>query len=298
MALRVTLDQWLVLQAIIDEGGFAQAANALHRSQSSISYAARKLQESLGLELFEIQGRRAELTDAGRTMLERSRRLTEQATALESMAVQLKQGWEPNIRLAVENVLPTDIILETLKRFEPVSRGTRIHLREEVLSGVSDALQDAAVDLAISPIVPSGFLHENLTEVEFVAVAHCDHALHGDNGQPYGVERLKHAVHIVIRDSGVRATDAGWVHNEQKWTVSSFAAAIDMVASGLGFAWLPRQHIQPQLDTGSLRPLLLEQGGSYRVPVNLIFGNQQAAGPATRQFVDLLKDVIKDRDFS
>ena len=46
MALRVTLDQWLVLQAIIDEGGFAQAANALHRSQSSISYAARKLQDS------------------------------------------------------------------------------------------------------------------------------------------------------------------------------------------------------------------------------------------------------------
>lgn len=298
MPLRVTLDQWLVFQAIIDEGGFAQAALALHRSQSSISYAARKLQDSLGLKLFEIQGRRAELTDAGRTMLERSRRLTEQANTLESMAAQLKQGWEPNIRLAVENVLPTDIILQTLKRFEPVSRGTRIHLREEVLSGVTDALQDGAVDLAISPIVPSGFLYENLTEVEFVAVAHCEHSLHSDNGQPYGVERLKHAVHIVIRDSGIRARDAGWVQNEQKWTVSSFAAAIDMVASGLGFAWLPRQHIQHLLREGSLRPLPLEQGGNYRVPVNLIFGNQQETGPATQQFIVLLRDVIKDRNFS
>ena len=298
MPLRVTLDQWLVFQAIIDEGGFAQAALALHRSQSSISYAARKLQDSLGLKLFEIQGRRAELTDAGRTMLERSRRLTEQANTLESMAAQLKQGWEPNIRLAVENVLPTDIILQTLKRFEPVSRGTRIHLREEVLSGVTDALQDGAVDLAISPIVPSGFLYENLTEVEFVAVAHSEHSLHSDNGQPYGVERLKHAVHIVIRDSGIRARDAGWVQNEQKWTVSSFAAAIDMVASGLGFAWLPRQHIQHLLREGSLRPLPLEQGGNYRVPVNLIFGNQQETGPATQQFIVLLRDVIKDRNFS
>ena len=298
MPLRVTLDQWLVFQAIIDEGGFAQAALALHRSQSSISYAARKLQDSLGLKLFEIQGRRAELTDAGRTMLERSRRLTEQANTLESMAAQLKQGWEPNIRLAVENVLPTDIILQTLKRFEPVSRGTRIHLREEVLSGVTDALQDGAVDLAISPIVPSGFLYENLTEVEFVAVAHSEHSLHSDNGQPYGVERLKHAVHIVIRDSGIRARDAGWVQNEQKWTVSSFAAAIDMVASGLGFAWLPRQHIQHLLREGSLRPLPLEQGGNYRVPVNLIFGNQQETGPATQQFIALLRDVIKDRNFS
>jgi DNA-binding transcriptional LysR family regulator len=295
MPIRVTLDQWLVFQAIIDEGGFAQAAQALHRSQSSISYAARKLQESLGLQLFQIEGRRAELTEAGQVMLAQSRRLTEQASELELAAKQLSQGWEPSIRLAVENVLPTEIILHTLKRFEPVSRGTRIHLREEVLSGVTDALQDAAVDLAISPIVPAGYLHENLIEVEFLAVAHCDHALHQDNGRPYGVERLRHAVHIVIRDSGTRPRDAGWVQNEQKWTVSSFATAIEMVVKGLGFAWLPRQQIQHLLVEGGLKPLLLERGGSYRVPVNLIYASKQGSGPATRQFIDLLKDVIRDR---
>jgi DNA-binding transcriptional LysR family regulator len=84
------------------------------------------------------------------------------------------------------------------------------------------------------------------------------------------------------------------VQHEQKWTVSSFAAAIQMVVNGLGFAWLPRQQIQHLLDQGVLKPLLLEQGGSYRVPVNLIYGNQQATGPATRQFIDLLKDVTRD----
>jgi DNA-binding transcriptional LysR family regulator len=298
MTIRVTLDQWLVFQAIIDTGGFAQAARVMHRSQSSISYAVRKLQDSLGLELFEIHGRRAELTEAGRAMLERSRRLTEQANELESIAKQLSQGWEPNIRLAVENVLPTEIIMQTLKRFESVSRGTRIHLREEVLSGVSQALEDGAVDLAISPIVPAGYLYDNLMDVEFLAVAHCDHGLHQDNGHPYGVERLRHAVHIVIRDSGVRPRDAGWIQNEQKWTVSSFAAAIDLVANGLGFAWLPRQQIQGLLDRGVLKPLLMEQGGSYRVAVNLVYGNKQETGPATRQFIRLLKDVIRDRDFA
>jgi len=35
---RTTLEQWRVLQAIVEYGGFAQAAEALHRSQSSISY--------------------------------------------------------------------------------------------------------------------------------------------------------------------------------------------------------------------------------------------------------------------
>ena len=69
MIPKVTLDQWRVLQSIIDEAGFAQAAEALHRSQSSVSYAARRLQETLGVKLLEIQGRRALLTSAGQSLL-------------------------------------------------------------------------------------------------------------------------------------------------------------------------------------------------------------------------------------
>lgn len=44
-APRVTLDQWRTLQAVVDHGGFAQAAEALHRSQSSISYTVARMQE-------------------------------------------------------------------------------------------------------------------------------------------------------------------------------------------------------------------------------------------------------------
>jgi DNA-binding transcriptional LysR family regulator len=56
---RSTLEQWQVLQAIVECGGYAQAAEALHRSQSSVSYMVAKLQEQLGVELLEIDGRRA-----------------------------------------------------------------------------------------------------------------------------------------------------------------------------------------------------------------------------------------------
>ena len=296
MSPKVTLDQWRVFQSIIDEGGFAQAAAALHRSQSSVSYAARRLQETLGVALFEIQGRRAVLTEAGQSLLDRSRLLTTEAMAIESAAEQLRQGWEPAIRLVVENVLPVDILLETLKRFEPQSAGTRIHLREEVLSGVSDALDDKLVDLAISPVVPEGYLYEKLLDIQFVAVAHRDHVLHQQGAAPYGVDVLKHAVHIVIRDSGSRARDAGWVQNEQKWTVSSFDACINMVKNGLGFAWLPKLSIQSSLDSGELIPLNLEHGGGHDVPVNLIFARGSEQGPALKLFIQLLKSVVEERN--
>lgn len=292
MSTKITLDQWRVLQSIVDEGGYAQAAQALHRSQSSVSYAASKLQQTLGLSVLEIHGRRAQLTEAGKVILEHSRALVTQAQELEGIAAQLQAGWEPSVRLAIENVFPTGILLETLKRFEPESRGTRVHLSEEVLSGINQALDDNRVDLAISPAAPEGYLYENLMDVEFIAVAHRQHALNDSGDTTYGTERLREAVHIVIRDSGIKGRDGGWVKNEQKWTVSSFAAAIDMVANGLGFAWLPRQRIQSLLDEGVLLPLNLQNGASYRVPVNLVYRDQGQVGPATSKFISILKSVI------
>ncbi len=286
---KVTLDQWRVFQTIIDEGGFAQAANVLHRSQSSVSYAAKKMQDVLGLQLFEIKGRKAELTQTGEVMLDRARALLKQAESIEQAARQLQQGWAPTIALAVENVLPAGLLMDVLRRFDECGQGTRIHLREEVLSGVTDVLDAGIVDLAISPAVPEQYLYESLLDVEFIAVAHRDHELHRAQSV-YGIERLKESVHIVVRDTGLKPVDAGWVQNENKWTVSSFATAIDLVKNGLGFAWLPKPHIEQLLEQEILLPLNLRQGGAYQVPVNLIYAQQQP-GPAHQAFIDVLKET-------
>ena len=64
--MNTTLDEWEILQCVVQLGGFAPAASHLNRSQSTISYAIARLQERLGIRLFELQGRKACLTEAGR----------------------------------------------------------------------------------------------------------------------------------------------------------------------------------------------------------------------------------------
>ena len=72
---RTTLEQWRMLKAVVDHGGFAQAAQAVHKSQSTINHAVHKLQDQLGLKLLEVQGRKAQLTRAGELMLRRAEQL-------------------------------------------------------------------------------------------------------------------------------------------------------------------------------------------------------------------------------
>ena len=55
--MKTTLEQWRMFKAVVEYGGYAQAADAIHKSQSTISYGVHKLQEQLGVQLLEVEGR-------------------------------------------------------------------------------------------------------------------------------------------------------------------------------------------------------------------------------------------------
>lgn len=286
---KITLEQWAILKAVIDEGSYARAAEALNRSQSSVSYALRALQEQLPVDVLKIEGRKAQLTAAGAVLLRRAGVLLEEARNLESLATNLAQGWEAEVRLAVEIIFPTHLLLDALARFAPESRATRVQLIETALSGTHEALLRREAELAVIGRIPPGFLGQPLLSVEFIAVARPDHPLHG-LGRELTTHDLQGHRQLVIRDSGLRRKiDAGWLGAEQRWTVSHLRTSIEAVSHGLGFAWLPREQIGAELTAGQLKPLPLREGGSRREQLFLVFADRDGAGLATRALADALQ---------
>lgn len=286
---RVTLDQWRTLQAVVDHGGFAQAAEVLHRSQSSISYTVARMQEQLGVPLLRIEGRKSVLTEAGAVLLRRSQQLVRQASQLEELAFHMEQGWEAEVRLVVDTAYPTMRLVRALSEFIPQSCGCRVRLREEVLSGVEEVLLSGNADLAICSLSIPGFLGTEMNPVEFVAVAHPKHYLH-QLQRELTFQDLENQMQIVIRDSGVQQPrDVGWLGAEHRWTVSNMATAITFISSGLGFGWLPRHLLNRELEEGLLKPLPLAQGGIYH-PRFILYSNQNNnLGPATQILIDLIQ---------
>ena len=287
---KVTLDQWRTLQAVIDCGGYAQAAEQLHRSQSSVSYAVKRLQEQLGIQLMHIEGRKAVLSEAGKVLLQRSRQLTADASAIEQQAQNLQQGWEAEIRLAVEAAFPTQCLMMALKQFEPVSKETRIKLQEVVLSGAEDLLLKGEADLVISPFVPKGYLGEELIRVSFVAVAHPQHPLHSLQGT-VTISDLNRETHVVVSDSGSKGIDSGWLNESHRWAVASLESARKVISNGLGYGWLPEMEIEQQLAQGELKLLPLAEGQKHTGILYLIYADIDGAGPATKQLAQILKQV-------
>lgn len=289
----ITLEQWRALLAVVDCGGYAQAAELLHKSQSAVTYSVQKIESLLNIKAFEIQGRKAVLTPTGQALYRRAQALVEEATNLEQAANALSAGWEAEIRIAAEVLFPTRLLLAGLDRFSLESPGTRLELIESILGGTTDALIKGNADVVISPQLPTGFLGDLLMRVRLVAVAHNAHALHR-LGREITHRDLRGHRHMVVRDSGAkRDHKAVTVEVEQRWTVGHVATSIQAVCMGYGFAWLPEEPIRQQLQSGLLKPLPLREGGEREAPLYLILADPDFAGPGVRRLAEIIKAVSR-----
>ncbi|MBX3725092.1 MAG: LysR family transcriptional regulator [Xanthomonadales bacterium] len=291
--MRVSLDHWRTLIAVVDAGGHAQAATRLHRSQSAVTHAIGQMQRLLGVELFRTEGRRARLTPAGDALLRRARRIVAEADAAQALAGDLARGWEPEVRLAVDAAFPADWLVQALARFAGSCQGTRLVLEEVVLSGADEALVEARADLAIATVVPPGFVGERLLAVEFVAVVGAGHPL--AERDALGLEHLRAERQVVIADSGRRLRrDAGWLGADQRFTVSQPGTAARLVHAGLGFAWLPRALVAGDLAAGRLTEIPLAQGRTREVPLHLVLARGEDTGPAAQALAEQFRQVVAD----
>jgi DNA-binding transcriptional LysR family regulator len=247
------------------------------------------MQDQLGVPLLRIDGRKAVLTEAGEVLLRRSRQLVKNASQLEDLAHHMEQGWEAEVRLVVDAAYPNARLVRALTAFMPQSRGCRVRLREEVLSGVEEVLLEGVADLAISGFSIPGYLGNEMSKVEFVAVAHPGHALH-QLQRELNFQDLESQLQVVIRDSGRnQPRDVGWLGAEQRWTVGSLATAAAFVSSGLGFAWLPRHIIEREIQEGVLKILPLDKGGSRHPTFYLYSSKDKPLGPATQILIELIQ---------
>lgn len=290
--MRISLDQWQALVAVVEAGGYAPAATRLNKTQSTVSYAVARIENLLDVKLFEIQGRKAVLTPAGQVLYRRGLALVDEAGRVERAAISLARGWEAELRIAVETIFPTWLLLRCMEQFSSDHPDIRIELYESVLDGTNELLLEGRVDLAVTSSIPPGFLGDPLMRIRAIAVAAPSHPLH-QLGREITTDDLRAHRHLVIRDSGTqRVRDAMWQGANQRWTVSHKATSIRAACMGLGFAWYGEEIIREELDAGELKPLPLVEGAERGGMLYLIHADAEAKAPGAQLFSKLLREAV------
>lgn len=256
MGSKLSLDALEVLDAIARKGSFAAAAESLFRVPSAITYTVRKLEDDLGIALFNREGHRATLNDAGEELLREGRQLLEAASELECRVKRVANGVETQLTIAVNDLFNISALHPLLKHFYAQQFGTRLKLIREVYGGSWDALTSGRAEISIGAPgdgPPGGYHTLAMGQIAFVYAVAPSHPL---ANMPEPLENS-----TIIQYCAISAADtsrqlaprtSGILSGQDVLTVPDMQAKMAAQISGLGAGYLPRKMAEQAVAQGLL----------------------------------------------
>lgn len=255
--LRLSLDALQIMDAIDRRGSFAAAGKELHKVPSTISYTVAKLEEELGVQLFERAGPRADLTPAGRELLKEGRHLLRAAQDLEARVRRVASGWETEFAIVIDSLFAPVALREDIEAFYGVADRTRLRVGQEALSGTWEALLERRADLLIGAAGegPSGggYVAEPMGSMPFVFAVAPGHPLAAID-RPLGKLDLQQHRAVAVADSARKLVSrtVGLAFGQDALTVPDIRSKHDFQRAGLGFGFLPEPYARAAIRAGEL----------------------------------------------
>lgn len=255
--LKLSLDALQIIDTIARKGSFAGAAKELFRVPSTISYTVSRLEEDLGVRLFDRFGPKVTLTAAGQELLKEGRYLLRAASDLESRVRRVASGWETEIALGMDSLLSATGLQADIEAFYAAADQTRLRIVRESLSGTWDALLDRRVDLLVGAAGegPSGggYTAEPIGTSAFVFTVAPHHPLAAAVHPLDKADLLPYRA-ISVSDSArlLGARTVGLLFGQDTLAVPDMSTKYEFQVRGLGFGFLPEAWARPAIERGLL----------------------------------------------
>jgi DNA-binding transcriptional LysR family regulator len=257
MKYPITLEGLEALDAIDRKGSFAAAASSLYRVPSALTYTIQKLEQDLGVQLFQKEGRQSKLTPAGQVLLEQGREILAATNRLAITAKQVNSGWEPVLNIAVDSVLDFNFLYPLLDEFYKLQPDIEINLYEEVLAGAWEAILNDTCQLVIgtgvSPPTGKGIESHFLLNSKWLFTVAKHHPL-SQQSAALNKSDIEQYRFVVVRDSAQHqpALSKRIFTSKPVLSVPTLNEKIRAQVLGLGVGFLPLHRIENLLASGDL----------------------------------------------
>lgn len=289
----LTLDQIRVFIAVSEAGSFSRAAKMLNRAQSAVTHAIQRLEAETGTPVFDRSAYRPVLTEAGKALLVRARRVAEEANGFRDQARSLARGLEPELSIALDPMFPMPIVVDALKAFSDrfPSVPPRVDVRS--LGAAAQLVIDGTCIIGLLPFVISDLTPLKtfpMLTIELVPVVAPTHPLAALDGT-IAEEVLHQHVQLVLSDASALTAGRDYgVLSSKTWRLGDLGAKRAMLLAGLGWGSMPAHLIAEEIELGKLKRIAPE--GLAKMTATLVMGaahsTERSLGPAARWMIDYL----------
>jgi DNA-binding transcriptional LysR family regulator len=283
------LEQIRLFVGVAEGQSFSAVARQMNRAQSAVSNAIAMLETDLGVLLFErSSGRQPRLTAAGASLLEEAREVLRQCERLEGRALGLVRGEEVCLRLAQDEAMPYQPVLDSLEALAQAFPLLEVQLASGAQGDVARKLLERRADLGLlfhHEQMPEALERQRLGTIEMVTVCGAGHALAGAGH----VDRRELARHRQLLMTP--QYPGGEQISPSVWRTDSFYAMAELLLRNLGWAWLPRHVVQYP----TYQSQLVELNSDWTPPplvVELVCRRDEALGPAALWLADCFAECL------
>lgn len=290
-----TLDQLRIFVAVADEGSFSAAARRVQRVQSAVSHAMANLEGELGLVLWDRSTRVPTLTPHGLAILQSVRRVLAGVDQLRNTARGLTGGLEATLSLCIDQLFPTQGLVEVCRDFATAFPEVALEVRTETLATVVNKVRDGSCHLgvAISHFDLTGLATHHMTSVRLRPYVGQGHALATLRGK-IALETLREHVQIVLSERGEERSPDQGVLSTRTWRVADLSTKAELIRAGLGWGNLPVHLVRGDAAHGlvAIHPESWDEQG-LSLPMAAVHRPELTLGPATRWLLSHLTDACR-----
>lgn len=285
-------------QAVVDQGSYQKAAEALGYTQSTVTVQIQQLEEELGVPLFQRMGRRMVLTQMGEQALAQARELLLAAERLSNLG---QDGRTPagTLRVDMAETLLCYRMQPVIQAFREQAPQVRLIIRSRNCLQIPENIRTGACDLGLGYDMDWNrelLAVEPLGEAEIILLASPDFAEPDFTtpGQRKPVSLITDEPDSIFRrqlEQYFRERNIVLDETIELWSIETIKRC---VISGLGFTFLPRFVAQDALADGRLVELSAPISG-IRDPVLCARHKKRWVSPAMELFLRLLREQLADR---
>ncbi|BAQ72222.1 LysR family transcriptional regulator [Pseudomonas sp. Os17] len=282
MNMQWNLEQLRLFVSVAELRSFSAVARQQRKAQSAISSAIALLEEDLGVSLFErSSGRQPKLSEAGSALLQEAREILRQCDRLNGRALALMRGQEARLRLAQDEAMPYQPVLDSLEALAERFPSLEVQLASGAQGDVARKLVERRADLGLlfhHEQMPETLERQALGSVEMVTVCAVGHPLAHEKRVNRQLLARHRQLLIAPQLSGY---PGGEQVSPQVWRADSFYVMAEWLMRGLGWAWLPRHVVQYPTYQHQMVELVSEWTPPALV-VELAWRRDEPLGPAAR----------------
>jgi LysR family hydrogen peroxide-inducible transcriptional activator len=256
------------LVSLADTGHFGKAAERCFVSQPTLSAQLKKLEEYLGVKLVERQPKNVQLTEVGRQIVTRARRMLDEGDEIVALARSNTDPFAGKLKMGLIPTIGPYLLPRVMQKIRKAVPQLGLMLYEYQTEELLRRLREGEIDLGIMalPVMQDGLESRALYEEAFTVALPAHHALGAKNtikihdlrGQTLLLLQDGHC----LRDQALEVCSRIDVREAEDYRATSLETLRQMVVAGLGVTLLPEMAVESPY--GSQRGLTIRQFANPR----------------------------------